>query len=216
MNRKLLFGGVLLALVLAFVLAMQAFTGQQGDAARERVAGNRSALERAHAPRVGPADAPVVIVEFLDPACGTCAAFYPMVKSLMGRYPGQVQLVLRYAPFHPGSEPVVAMLEAARRQDRLWPALETLLANQGAWTRNHQALPEQALAVLEHAGVDTNRLSFDMTDTAIRELIAQDVADARALGVTKTPEFFVNGEPLPRFGFDQLEALVADAVARSR
>ena len=27
MNRKLLFGGVLLALVLAFVLAMQAFTG---------------------------------------------------------------------------------------------------------------------------------------------------------------------------------------------
>ena len=70
--------------------------------------------------------------------------------------------------------------------------------------------------VLDHAGVDTNRLSFDMTDTAIRELIAQDVADARALGVTKTPEFFVNGEPLPRFGFDQLEALVADAVARSR
>ncbi len=213
MNRKLLFGGVLLALVVAFVLAMQAFTGQQDEAARQRIADNRSALERAHSPRIGPADAPVVIVEFLDPACGTCAAFYPMVKDLMARYPAKVQLVLRYAPFHPGSEPVVAMLEAARRQDRLWPALETLLATQDTWTRNHQALPDRALAVLEQAGVDTNRLSFDMTDSAIREAIAQDIADAQALGVTKTPEFFVNGEPLPSFGFEQLQALVARAVA---
>ena len=43
---------------------------------------------------------------------------------------------------------------------------------------------------------------------AIARLIAQDVADARALGVTKTPGFFVNGRPLTVFGYEQLVALV--------
>ena len=216
MNRKWVFGGALLALVLAFVAAMQFVSQRQVAETQQRVAASRSSLERAHAPRVGPAAAPVVIVEFLDPACGTCAAFFPMVKSLMARYPGQVQLVLRYAPFHPGSDSVVAMLEAARRQDRLWPALEALLATQDIWTRNHQALPSEALPLIEQVGVDINRLSFDMTDAALRSAIEQDIADARTLGVTQTPEFFVNGEPLPSFGFEQLEALVAAAVARSR
>jgi protein-disulfide isomerase len=42
------------------------------------------------------------------------------------------------------------------------------------------------------------------------------VADARKMNVTKTPEFFVNGRPLPSFGFDQLQALVAEELAIAR
>jgi protein-disulfide isomerase len=33
--------------------------------------------------------------------------------------------------------------------------------------------------------------------------------------VSKTPDFFVNGKPLPSFGFEQLKALV-DAALRQR
>jgi protein-disulfide isomerase len=46
----------------------------------------------------------------------------------------------------------------------------------------------------------------------VRERGAQDLADAQALKVLKTPEYFVNGKPLPSFGLEQLQALVADAL----
>ena len=39
-----------------------------------------AALASEHAPTIGAPYAPVHIVEFLDPACETCAAFYPMVQ----------------------------------------------------------------------------------------------------------------------------------------
>ena len=47
-----------------------------------------------------------------------------------------------------------------------------------------------------------------MNDPEIAKLIEQDLADAKTLNVRKTPEFFVNGKPLPSFGYDQLIKLV--------
>jgi protein-disulfide isomerase len=167
-----------------------------------------------HAPTLGPAEAPVTIVEFLDPACETCAAFYPRVKQLLAAHPERIRLVLRWAPFHPGSDKVVAAIEAARRQGKLWPALEALLTSQREWTANHRPDVGRALARLQALGLDMERLSFDMTAPEIAIAIAQDVADAQTLNVTKTPEFFVNGKPLPRFGWDELQTLVAEALAR--
>ena len=35
----------------------------------------------------------------------------------------------------------------------------------------------------------------------------------RCLNVTKTPEFFVYGRPMPSFGYDQLKGLVDEALA---
>ena len=83
-----------------------------------------------HSPTYGKADAPVTIVEFIDPACETCRAFYPMVKAMIAANPDKIRLVLRYAPFHNGSDKVVVVLEAARKQRLFWPALERLLATQ--------------------------------------------------------------------------------------
>jgi hypothetical protein len=34
----------------------------------------------------------------------------------------KIRLVLRYAPFHRGSDTIVAALEASRRQGKFWPA----------------------------------------------------------------------------------------------
>lgn len=121
---------------------------------------------------------------------------------------------LRYAPFHPGVDQVIALVEAARRQGRFWPALEALLATQDRWTPNHRPDVEQARRVLAGIGFDMARLAADAADPAIAALIAQDAADARKLGVDKTPEFFVNGRPLPSFGLKQLETLVGAELAR--
>ncbi len=154
----------------------------------------------------------MVIVEFLDPACGTCAAFYPRVKQIMAANPGKIRLKVRYAPFHNGSDKVVAALEATRKQDKFWPALEALLASQDAWAPNHTPQIELALQQLGGLGLDMDRLRADMMAPEVARVIAQDVADARTLNVTKTPEYFVNGRPLPSFGFEQLTALINEEL----
>lgn len=216
MNKRTLFLGAVAALVLAFAGAIALYSVQQEKAAATQASANQAVLLREHAPSLGPRDAPVVIVEFLDPACETCRAFYPLVKTMLAAHPDKIRLVLRYAPFHPGSDKVVTMLEAARRQGKFWPALETLLAAQAEWAPRHAPDPALVWKVLARSGFDMERLAFDMTAPEITRLIAQDLADARALKVTKTPEFFVNGRPLPSFGAEPLQKLVDDALAVAR
>ena len=50
---------------------------------------NTEALVRPDSPTLGSADAPVTIVEFLDPECESCAAFNPIVKKVLKEYEGK-------------------------------------------------------------------------------------------------------------------------------
>jgi protein-disulfide isomerase len=211
-----LFIFAIVALLLAFIVGRWLYTASEREKAADSAQAIMATLVRPHAPTIGPADAPVVIVEFLDPACETCAVFYPMVKQLMAASPDKIRLVLRYAPFHQGSDTVVAALEAARRQDKYWPTLEALLASQARWAPNHTSQMDLAWPFLEGIGLDFARMRNDMMAPEIAQIIAQDLADARALNVTKTPEFFVNGKPLPSFGYRQLKTLVDAALFNAR
>jgi len=216
MKQKTLFVVSSIILLLVFVAGILFYTGQKEKAANLLAETNRAALIRMHSPTVGRADAPVVIVEFFDPACETCRDFYPMVKQMMANNPDKIRIVLRYAPFHTGSDKVVAMLEAARRQGKFWPALELLLAEQSQWTQHHAANVEAAWRLLGGIGLNMEQMAFDITSPDISSVIAQDLADAKTLNVTMTPEYFVNGKPLPSFGFNQLKELVDQALTDSR
>lgn len=211
-NRTLVIvaGALLLA---SFFGAAWLYKQEQAAATPVPAAVSREVLERPEPFRLGPAQAPVVITEFYDPACETCRAFYPFVKELMAQTPDKVQLILRYAPLHPGSDQVVLALEAARLQDKYIEALEMLLKTQSVWVINHQSQPDRALQQLRAIGLDMDTLQRDMMSEAVNRRVAQDVADMRTLGVKATPEFFVNGRPMPSFGYDQLQQLVRDALA---
>lgn len=215
MNQKSLFVGAVVGLVVVFAGAAWLFNVSTRGGNGTIPDATLATLDRAHAPSLGPADAPVVIVEFLDPACETCAIFYPAVKDMMAANPDQIRLVLRWAPFHNGSPDVVALLEAARKQDKFWPALETLLASQGAWAINHTAEVGAAWQQLAGLGLDQDQIEADMTSPDIAQIIEQDLADASTMNVTMTPEYFVNGRPLPSFGWEQLVQLVNEALAET-
>ena len=215
MQKKTL---ALTTLALLAVIAIGAwwYASNQNPSGQATVAVDRSALIRPHSPSLGKADAPVVIVEFLDPACETCRTFYPMVKQLMAQHPDRIRLVIRYAPFHKGSDKVVAVLEAARRQGKFWPSLEALLASQQDWASNHTAKVDLAWKYLEPVGLNMDQLAIDLTAPEVKQAVAQDLADANTLGVSQTPEYFVNGRPLPSFGFEQLRQLVGEELAKGR
>lgn len=216
MQKKTVYLAALVAVLAALVLGTWRYFSSQEDSAQTAATVDRSALVRPHSPSEGPADAPVVIVEFFDPACGTCAMFYPMVKQLMAEHPGRIRLVMRYAPFHTGSDKVVEVLHAAQRQGKFWPALEALLDKQSDWASNHTAKVDLTWKYLQGLGLNMEQLAFDLTAPEVKQAIEQDLRDANTLGVSQTPEYFVNGLPLPSFGFEQLRQLVNEALAKAR
>ena len=200
-------------LILAFGIASWLYTGLEADRIEQLATGADSPLERPYSITKGPTDAKVVITEFFDPACETCRVFDPYVKTILAEYPDRVRLVLRYAPFHTGSEDVVRALEAARLQGRYWESLQVLYDTQPLWASHHDPRPQDVWKFLPSAGVDVEKARSDAQSPELGRIVQQDLADGRALGVRRTPQFFVNGKPLTQFGYPQLRNLVATEVA---
>jgi Protein-disulfide isomerase len=213
-TRKLLALAVLLILGLAFYFGMDAYRDRTQAEQDTRIAVEGSRLVRMHTPIIGPQNAPVTIVEFFDPACETCRAFYPIVKQIMAQHPDKVRLALRYAPFHHGSDQVVKLIEAARKQGLYTPVLEALLAAQPEWADHAAPNIGIAFEAAARAGLDMERARQDMETPEIQAVLAQDIEDLTALQVSKTPTFFVNGRSLPSFGPEPLARLVAEEVGK--
>jgi len=102
-------------------------------------------------------------------------------------------LSVRYAPFHKET-------------------LEALFAAQPRWVIDHVARMELAWPALQGSGLDLERARQDMKAAELTRVIRQDIEDAVKLNVTKTPEFFMNGRPMPSFGYEELETLVGEAL----
>jgi protein-disulfide isomerase len=211
--KKLVFVLAAAAVVLGFVLAARQLRERRAARLDFMAQENAATFVRPHSPVFGPAEAKVYVVEFTDPACETCAAFSPFLDAYLSRYRGKVKLVLRYAPFHAGADEAVRVLEAARQQGKLKETLHLLYERQDAWTAHHQVLPERIWELLPQLGLDLERLRRDAADPRVAALIQQDLADAEALGVRRTPGIFVNGKPLEPFGLEPLAALLEQEVA---
>jgi len=201
---------VIVAVLAAVIAAVMAY--DRHNRAGQTAAPEAGVLVRPHSPVLGPAEAPVTVVEFFDPACEACRSFYPVVKQILAMFPGDVRLVMRYTPFHQGSDEAVRILEAARMQALFEPVLEALLARQPEWAIH--GAPDLALAwdIAGAAGLDLARARADAASPAIDVVLKGDLADAQSAGVTQTPTFFVNGKPLPSFGARQLLGLVESEV----
>jgi len=212
MNNKTLFISVAVLFCLVFIAAVAVYKSQQTPSLANEVL---PALERINAPTKGGNNAKVTIVEFFDPACGTCSQFYPLVNNLVKKYQGKVKVVMRYAPLHKGSGDVVKMLEAAHLQGQFWPALELLFANQQRWVEHHVSNPQSALAGIKTLPLDHKQLEKDWQSRKIAKTVDQDIQDGKTLQVRATPQFFVNGKPLVVFGYQELIDLVEEAIAQA-
>ena len=210
-----IFAGICLAFVGLFVATALYYKNEQTQKYGDIAANDLSTFIREHSRTLGPEDAKVVIVEFMDPACETCAAFSPIVKRAMKQNPGKIKLILRYAPLHDGADGFVKILEAAGKQGKYWETLNVMFKTQTMWASHSNYQPERLWDVLPEAGLDIDQLKKDMNDPALDDIIAQDLADAKTLNVRKTPGFFVNGRPLEPFGSKQLIRLITSELDKN-
>jgi len=203
-----------LVLAAALLLTSCGKAGDESQPVQDETATRAAALESDNAPSYGDADAKVHIVEFLDPACETCAVFFPIVKEWMSQVPGEIRLSVRHVPFHTGAEYAVKVLEASRQQGKYWETLEALLAAQGQWTQHHTVLPEKIGPAIASVGLDMDKLMTDMNSMDVLLRMEQDKKDAVLLQISKTPTYFVNGRPLPSFGPQQLANLIGEELQK--
>jgi protein-disulfide isomerase len=169
-------------------------------------------LVRPNSPSFGPEDAPVTLVEFFDPSCEACRAYHPVVKEILRQFPDQLRVVLRYTPFHEGSDEAVRILEVARMQDKFEPVLDALLEQQPRWAVHGAPRLDLAWEIAGAAGLDLARAETERLFPGITAILNQDIADLEAVGIRQTPTFFLNGKRLENFTAESLMADVRLAV----
>ena len=213
-NRSSIVAAAVGVLVIALVAATLLYESDDTQSLQDEAAARQAALASEHSPALGDPGAKVHIVEFLDPACETCALFFPIVKQWLAEAPGQISLSVRHVAFHSGSDYAVRILEASRNQDKYWETLEALLASQRQWVQNHTVLPDRIGPAIAGVGLNMDQLIADMNSMQVLLRIEQDKKDSILLKVSATPEYFVNGRPLPSFGQRQLAELVREELGK--
>lgn len=219
MNRRIIVLGIGASAVALFGAAagLYGYYGRPSATPEPLLPGANDArgLVRPHSPVMGPANARVTIVEFFDPACEACRAMYPAVKQILVSFPNDVRLVLRYTPFHRGSDEAVRILEAARAQGRFEPVLEALLNRQPEWASHSNPSTTRAWEIAAAAGLDVARGRAYASSEAVTRVLEQDVADVRGNMIRGTPTFFINGAPIEDFAPSVLFNRVRDEVRRT-
>jgi protein-disulfide isomerase len=170
MNKQWIVVASVVAVVVAFIAGAVVFKGRETQEVSQAAQSNSDALVRASSPVFGNPAAKVTIVEFFDPSCETCRAFYPLVKTIVNSSFGQVRLVVRHAPLHQGSDTAVKILEAARLQGKYWPAVERALAGQPQWAAHGNARPELIWDLITDLGLDMAKARADADSPAVAQL----------------------------------------------
>ena len=143
-------------------------------------------------PSMGPANAPVTIVEFSDFQCPYCKRSVPLIKEILAKYPGKVKVVYRDypGPNHPYAPQAAEAAQCAGDQGKFWEYHDGLFDHQAAgsgWD-----FIELAKAI----GLNHDVFATCLNTRRYQEEVAKDLHDAITLGVTSTPTFFINGRPL--------------------
>ena len=183
---------------------------------------NPEQLVRPDSATLGPADAKVTVVEFYDPECESCAAFAPIVKNILKEYDGKIRLVARYMPLHPNSITAATFTEAAGEQGKYWQAQELLFQKQSEWGQKHGDVaanePANINVLFEkyarELNLDRAKASAAAAENRYGAKIERDKKDGQALGVRRTPTFFVNGRELARFGEADLRQLIDEELKK--
>ncbi|MFN4297533.1 MAG: DsbA family protein [Brevundimonas sp.] len=165
---------------------------------------------------LGDADAPVTVIEYASFTCGHCASWHEQVfPALKERFidTGQVRFVHRDLPTAPQDlARQAATIARCATPDRFYEAVDALMGGQ-AEARESGDVTGWLVGGAAAGAVTPERLEACMADDALTARLDASIQGARDAGVTGTPTFFVNGEPVDG-DLDSLEAAITPLIAQ--
>jgi protein-disulfide isomerase len=141
-------------------------------------------------PVMGPANAPITLVEFSDFQCPYCSKAVAQINATLKAYPNDVRLIFKQYPLetHPAASISAAASLAAHQQGKFWPMHDVMFANRPKLSR------QSILAWAKDIGLDMKRFTADLDSDAIKKAVLRDQADGDKAGVEGTPTVFLNGQ----------------------
>jgi NhaA family Na+:H+ antiporter len=139
---------------------------------------------------LGPAVAPVTLVEFGDYECRVCLNTEPIVLRLREHFGEKLRIVFRHFPrnsVHPHASAAAEAAEAAGAQGKFWEMHHALFAHQ----RELADLDLTHLALT--LGLDPYKFARDSESRTFPRRVRDHYEGGEQSGVTDTPTFFVNG-----------------------
>ncbi len=202
-----------LFLLISFLIFSIIYKNNQSQNLEKIATSSDSILVRDHSISFGENKNNIVIVEFLDPECESCARFHPVIKAVYKEYSDEIKLVIRYLANHKNSKFTIQILESARKQNKYNEVLEIIFKTQNIWAKHNNEKPELLWKLLEKVeGLNIQEIKDNMKNESIEKIIEIDRQDAQALKVRGTPSFFVNGKRLTTLSYDALINLVESEI----
>jgi len=155
---------------------------------------------------IGSPSAHVTIIEYGDYQCPFCTKFFTETQSLIVKNyvnTGKAKMVFRnFAFLGPESVAAAAAAECAFDQKKMWAYHDALYqskvddeANGGS--ENDGSLNRALfLNIAKKVGINVPVFTSCIDSNKYAGLVAQEKADAAAVGINSTPSFFINGTPV--------------------
>lgn len=160
-------------------------------------------------PSIGPATAPVTIVEFTDFQCPACAAMYPVLDEVVKSYGDKVRFVVRDFPLqqHEWAKKAAEAANAARAQGKFFEYAALLFQRQ-------KALDVPSLKKYA-SEIGLNRVKFDaeLDKGVYAAEVKHDMDDGEIYGIGSTPSIFINGVLLKTLSAEALREAIDKAAA---
>ncbi len=168
----------------------------------------------------GPASAPVTIVEFADLECPTCAREHEFLqKELVPKYGNKVRVIYKEFPLaqvHPWAFTAAIASQCAFQIDptKFLAYRSSIFEHQP----NISATNARDLLLYygQQVGLDRLKLAACLDSKASLPRVEENLREGQALGVDRTPTFFVNGRILIGGAPDQFYRLVDEALRAAR
>ncbi len=145
-------------------------------------------------PSIGPADAPITIIEFSDYQCPYCQKWQAEVwPKLQEAFPGKIRLVYRDFPLysiHANAGPAAEAADCAGDQNKYWEFHDLLFSGQ------NELGPETFQLYASNLGLDIAQFNDCVESIKYEAEVNADYTYAAQLGIQSTPTFFVNGVAL--------------------
>lgn len=158
--------------------------------------------------------ATVTLTEYSDFQCPACAAFYPVVKTLVEQYGDQIKFEYKHFPLisiHPYAVPAAKAAEAAGQQGKFYEMHDMLFENQTTWSAASNPV-RYFEGYASELGLDVELFKRHYKASLIEDKINESFAEARSLGLTGTPTFFLNGTQMQFETIDDFTAQVVTAI----
>jgi protein-disulfide isomerase len=139
---------------------------------------------------IGPATAPLTLVEYGDYECPYCGAAHLIVKKIQEVMGDELRFVFRHFPLtqiHPHAEAAAEAAEAAGSQGRFWEMHDLLYENQQVLDSWH------LVGFAEQLGLDAVRFARELQAHEHHDRVREDFMSGVRSGVNGTPTFFIDG-----------------------